>query len=165
MTQLRLVHDNNSKLSAKVYHKTVVSRLKWQSDIKSWLDKLNLTAYWTQQSVPHITAFKTEVRNALHRTQREDYFSSCTSSKTLFQEMLLSPTPGDIAPYLKEVYEQDVYQSIARLKLRSHRLAIESDSWKRPKILYWRRRCPCCLVLEDEEHFLFNCDLYNHLPA
>ena len=41
----KLVHDNNGKLSAKVYHKTVVSRLKWQSDIKSWLDKLNLSVY------------------------------------------------------------------------------------------------------------------------
>ena len=67
----------------------------------------------------------------------------------------------ETAPYLRLVYERDLYQAIARLKLRSHRLMVETGGWR--GVPYRRRRCPCCLVTEDEEHFLFECDLYNHL--
>ena len=38
---------------------------------------------------------------------------------------------------------------------------METGGWRR--VPYLRRRCPLCQVLEDEEHFMFECDLYNHL--
>ena len=59
------------------------------------------------------------------------------------------------------------YRALAAIRLRSHCLAIETGGWQ--GLPLEDRCCPRCSVLEDEMHFLFDCDIYNdlrehHLP-
>ena len=52
---------------------------------------------------------------------------------------------------------------ITRWRLSNFQLAIETGRYKRPKIDRTRRFCQTCLVVEDEDHVLFNCRLYNQV--
>lgn len=51
-----------------------------------------------------------------------------------------------------------------RLKLSSHRLAIETGRWHKPRpVTRNERKCILCNTLEDEFHFLLECELYKDL--
>ena len=52
---------------------------------------------------------------------------------------------------------------ITRWRLSNFNLAIETGRYKRPKVERNRRYCQTCLVVEDEEHVLLNCRLYNRV--
>ena len=52
---------------------------------------------------------------------------------------------------------------ITRWRLSNHQLAIETGRYKRPKIEKNQRICQTCLEVEDEEHALMNCRLYNQV--
>ena len=57
-------------------------------------------------------------------------------------------------------------QATSRLRMSSHRLAIESGRWARPnRIPVDERKCQECSVLEDEYHFVIECKLFNDLRA
>ena len=49
-------------------------------------------------------------------------------------------------------------------KMSSHRLAIELGRWVRPtRIPIDERKCSLCQVLEDEYHFVLECNVYAEL--
>ena len=52
---------------------------------------------------------------------------------------------------------------VTRWRLSNFSLAIETWRYKRPKVERNRRYCQTCLVVEDEEHVLLNCRLYNRV--
>ena len=52
---------------------------------------------------------------------------------------------------------------ITRWRLSNFQLAIETGRYKRPKVERNRRLCQTCLVIEDEEHALMSCRLYNQV--
>ena len=53
--------------------------------------------------------------------------------------------------------------TIARFRMSSHTLAIETGRHAKPKIAKEERKCRYCNLdaVEDEEHFLLKCSLYN----
>ena len=53
--------------------------------------------------------------------------------------------------------------TIARFRMSSHTLAIETGRHAKPKIAKEERKCRCCNLdyVEDEKHFLLKCPLYN----
>ena len=63
------------------------------------------------------------------------------------------------------IYDADVTDScrkiISRWRLSSFDLSIETGRHKRPIIERTDRICKTCLVMEDEEHVLFRCPLYD----
>ena len=64
-------------------------------------------------------------------------------------------------PYLEAINIYKFSQAISKLRVSSHRLAIESGRWARPNsIPINERKCSSCLVLEDEFHFILECQLY-----
>ena len=62
------------------------------------------------------------------------------------------------------IYDSDAIDSyrkiITRWRLSNFDLAIETGRYDRPKTPRERRICRTCLVIEDENHVLFNCRLY-----
>ena len=57
-------------------------------------------------------------------------------------------------------------KATSRLRMSSHRLAIESGRLARPnRIPVDERKCQECSVLEDEYHFVIECKLFNDLRA
>ena len=52
--------------------------------------------------------------------------------------------------------------SLIKLRLSSHRLAVETGKWNKPHpIPLEERKCRFCTSLEDEFHFLFECKLHD----
>ena len=55
-------------------------------------------------------------------------------------------------------------QALSRLRVSSHRLEIEAGRWVRPhSIPINYRNCLVCQVLEDEFHFILECQMYTEL--
>ena len=56
--------------------------------------------------------------------------------------------------------------AFTRLRVSSHRFAIETGRWHKPdKIPLENRKCQNCNTLEDEFHFILECHLYQDLRA
>ena len=53
--------------------------------------------------------------------------------------------------------------ALARLRVSSHRLEIEAGRWARPYKPVSDRICNICNCLEDEYHFVLECQLYDSL--
>ena len=51
---------------------------------------------------------------------------------------------------------------MTKLRVSSHRLSIESGRWSKPNpTTLSERNCLFCNLLEDEYHFVLECNLYN----
>ena len=64
-------------------------------------------------------------------------------------------------PYLEKIYVCKYIQALSKLRMSSHRLAIESGRWARPtRIAIDERKRVNCNILEDEFHFVIESDMY-----
>ena len=83
----------------------------------------------------------TEGKLRIFRTFKQDY---CVEGYLL------------LLPNLKHI------STIARFRMSSHTLAIETGRHAKPKIAKEERKCRYCNLedVEDEEHFLLKCPLY-----
>jgi len=70
-----------------------------------------------------------------------------------------------IEEYLKIQLPQHITSAIAKLRTSTHKLAIETNRYTRPRIPPEQRICKYCTLntKEDEIHFLFKCPLYTEL--
>ena len=50
---------------------------------------------------------------------------------------------------------------ITRWRLSNHKLRIETGKYERPFVLRDERLCAICHVLEDEDHVIFECTVFN----
>jgi hypothetical protein len=60
---------------------------------------------------------------------------------------------------LKYLMLINIEKTLCRLRVSSHRLNIECVRWNRTVREY--RLCKSCIKLEDEFHFLFECNMYD----
>jgi hypothetical protein len=67
------------------------------------------------------------------------------------------------AKYLEVVTCVSHRNAMTRLRLSSHRLAIETGRWTKPPLNISDRKCTFCGCMEDEYHMIFECDLYKEL--
>ena len=67
----------------------------------------------------------------------------------------------EMEPYLYRVKESKYRIAISRLRASSHVLEIERGRYTRPKTPITERLCPFCNVVEDEQHFLLICKIYD----
>ena len=68
-------------------------------------------------------------------------------------------------PYPEKVNKRNFCQAFSRLRISSHRLEIESGRWTRPiSTPLDDRKCSfICNVLEDEFHFVLECNMFAEL--
>jgi len=67
-------------------------------------------------------------------------------------------------PYLNILNISKFRYSMTKLRVSSHRLSIESSRWSKPNPTpLSERNCLFCNLLEDEYHFVLECNLYNAL--
>ena len=73
-------------------------------------------------------------------------------------------TQFQFQPYLENINVFKYMQAFSKLRMSSHRLAVESGRWARPaRIPIHERTCTNCEVLEDEYHFVIECNRYTEL--
>ena len=67
-------------------------------------------------------------------------------------------------PYLDVFKSVKLCSALTRLRVSSHRLMIETGRWQKPSsIPINERKCITCSTLEDEFHFVLECQLYKDL--
>ena len=67
-------------------------------------------------------------------------------------------------PHLDLIIIQNFSQSFSKLRMSSHRLEIEAGRWVRPtRKPLDERKFSFCNAIEDEFHFVLECQLYSNL--
>ena len=67
-------------------------------------------------------------------------------------------------PYLDIINVKKFQTSLSCLRMSSHRLEVEAGRWTRhEKTLFENRKCKFCNNLEDEYHFVLQCELYKEI--
>ena len=117
---------------------------------------------WLQQGVGDFNGFMSELKQRLTDNFVQNWSARLENSpRALFYRSFAS---FRFQPYLEFINIQKFSQSFSKLRRSSHRLEIEAGRWVRPtrKPLY-ERKCSFCKVIEDEFHFVLECQLYSDL--
>ena len=166
---LKLATDRNSNCILKsVYNdmKTLTensrNNLLWTSKVKSLLERHGFAEVWQYpESVnmkPFLAVLKTRLIDTFLTEARAGIRNS--SSLSLFKEL---DNNTEIAPYLKLLFNEKYRTALAKIRLSSHLLAIETG--RHNGILRENRKCTFCDLndIEDEYHFIIICPLYRDI--
>jgi hypothetical protein len=131
----------------------------WAKQIKIALESLGFTDVWLYGvGNPDIfmNVLKQRVRDTFIQTWNGELgLSSRADSYKLFSDF-------GFKEYLNIVNIRKFRIELSRLRTSSHRLNIESGRWHKPRpIPRNERKCDVCNILEDEFHFLFECQMYS----
>ena len=138
------------------------NKVNWASLLRDLLRSLGFNNVWLNQGVGNINAFLAVLKQRLTDNFVQNWFSRledssralCYRSIALFR----------FQPYLEIINIQKFCQAFSKLRMSSHRLEIEAGRWVRPiRIPIAQRKCSVCNVIEDEFHFVLECQLYNDL--
>ena len=114
---------------------------------------------WLAQGVGNYPSFLLVFKQRLTDNFVQNLQSRLTeSSRALFYRNIFD---FDFQFYLKCVNIEKYRTALSKLRLSSHRLSIETGRWNRTDIA--NRICPSCNILEDEFHFLFECNMYTDI--
>ena len=137
------------------------NKINWAYLVRDLLSKMGFYHVWLNQGVGNINAFlnlfKLRLTDKFTQTWHERLSNS---SRANFYTHI-----ADLRPkaYLNSVKVLKFRNSLARLRVSSHRLEIEAGRWARPHKPVNERLCNICNFLEDEYHFVIECSLYNSL--
>ena len=101
-----------------------------------------------------------KIKNYIKLVYRETWKEGLlVSSKTdCYKEFKTSP---DLEKYFELINNSKNLNSFTKFRLSDHKLMIEEGRKKRPIIPRNERLCKICKVMEDEKHFLMECNIYN----
>ena len=139
--------------------------LQWTSYVKQILDESGYSYVWSHPSSVNPHAFANELKQRL-----EDQYIQAWSSE-------LQANTGKLRTYklIKHDFKMEKYLNLpphlrvptARLRTSAHSLRIETGRYNFPTPIPAEERfCWFCSnqLVEDELHFLFDCDLYKSMP-
>ena len=135
------------------------NKVNWAVHVKDILTNLGFRYVWIAQGVGNYTSFMTILTQRIKDTFIQNLESRVSqSSRGLFYKNIMK---FELQTYLSCVNVQKFRIALSQLRLSSHRLNIEVGRWS--NLDFERRLCPHCHVLEDEFHFLNECDLYKDI--
>jgi hypothetical protein len=135
----------------------------WAGLVRQLLFQTGFAEVWYAQGVHNIHAFlcifKTRILDMFDQTWHSDLEDSAKA-----RSYILYANTLNYKVYLDAVNVDKYRIALCHLRLSSHRLAIETGRWHKPKpIAVGDRKCTICGVVEDEYHFLMECVLYKHI--
>ena len=138
------------------------NKTNWASLVRHLLMPLGFYEVWLAQGVANsnafLSVFKQRINDIFMQNWRERLEES--SRANFFKNI----THFKLQPYLENINVCKYMQAVSKLRMSSHRLAIESGRWTRPaRIPVDERKCTLCEVLEDEYHFVLECSIYTEL--
>lgn len=135
------------------------NKVNWASLVRHLLLSLGFYEVWLNQGVGDCKRFLSVFSQRLTDIFIQNWRSRLEdSSRANFYKTFAT---FQFQPYLEAFNIYKFSQAISKLRVSSHRLAIESGRWARPNsIPINERKCSICLVLEDEFHFILECQLY-----
>ena len=127
------------------------------------LAKMGIYDVWLNQGVGNIQLFLSLFQHSakINDNFLQNWYQRLNdSSRATFYVNI-----ADFSPkvYLDSVKVLKFRTALARLRVSSHRLEIEAGRWARPYKPVSDRICDICNCLEDEYHFVLECQLYDSL--
>ena len=152
----------------------------WSSEIKTILDSCAMPDIYSNNTVFPLKCTIKNVKEALKRKQQTILQMDCTSKPKLrtfitFKDFSILPS------YITKPLSFQQRKSIAKLRLGSLEIRLETGRYNRPRLEEYQRTCLVCAdmnehtvnnyidkivssqSIEDEFHFLFICHLYKNL--
>ena len=138
------------------------NKLNWASSVRSLLQSLGFNEVWLFQGVGNINVFLSAFTQRIKDTFIQKWNERVIISSRARTYSLFSSFSYKI--YLDLLSVEKFRYALARIRVSSHRLAVEAGRWHRPNsIPLDERKCNTCNVLEDEFHFILECSLYKEL--
>jgi len=165
---LKILHMGENKY-VKIIYKLMLSDIQatntivnWASLLRNVLSSLGFNEAWLSQGVGNESIFVNLVNQRLTDQIVQNWQSRLeNSSRALLYSQIAT---FRFQPYLETFNCTKFCNAITRLRVSSHRLAIETGRWQRPaSIPITERKCRTCGILEDEYHFVLECTLYKEL--
>ena len=134
-------------------------KVNWCSNLKALLCSLGFYDAWLYQGVGDVEGFLKVVKQRLNDQFVQNWNSRLQqSSRARFYNTI---SIFRLQPYLDNVNIQKFSNALSRLRLSSHRLQIEAGRWTGTPLN--ERKCFYCNNIEDEYHFIIECDFYRDL--
>ena len=117
---------------------------------------------WLQHSVGNPKLFLQAVKQRIHDVDVQVLNDTISNStRALFYRTI---SQFEFSLYLDVIQVKNYRTAMSRLRLSSHRLAVESGRWHKPlPIPFIERKCTICNVLQDEFHIVIECNLFKDL--
>ncbi|XP_052787930.1 uncharacterized protein LOC128222834 [Mya arenaria] len=134
----------------------------WAYNVRQLLQALGFNDVWLSQGVGDINLFL----NMFKRRATDNYIQIWQSElrESSRARNYVHVSFIELQPYLCNVNITKYRYALSRLRMSSHMLSIETGRWHKPTATpYNERTCLFCNTLEDEYHFLLECQLYAEL--
>lgn len=133
----------------------------WVFFIKTLMHKLGLTHVWKNQHTFNKHKLKHVIINKLQheyiRFWKNHVKSGC--SKLKFYDTIVKEY--QLEPYLLSTNNRKHRQAMSKLRISAHDLDVERGRYR--NVPREQRLCKICNVVEDEIHFLDNCQIYTDI--
>lgn len=163
----RIMSLEQSNLVRQAYHSLMeLNRLNqpnWCTVVQDILKEANLENCWDNQTIEKESIQKIKIM--IH----QNFMSNCireiqnSEKNPKLRTYKLFKTEFKLENYLIMSNNYNHTVSLARLRISSHNLAIETGRYTKPKTPIIDRKCIHCSMneVETEQHFLLSCPLYN----
>ena len=138
------------------------NKTNWASLVRQLLMSLGFNEVWLAQGVANTDVFLSVFKQRINDIFVQNWHERLEgSSRANFYKSI---SHFQFQPYLENINVCKYMKSVCKLRMSSHRLAIESGRWARPvRIPIEERKCVYCDLLEDEFHFVLECKCYTEL--
>ena len=138
------------------------NKVNWASLVRNLLMSLGFNNVWLDQAVGNYKGFITVLKQRLTDNFIQNWHSRLEdTSRAIFYRSMAA---FQFQSYLKTHNVSKFCIAISRLRMSSHRLEIEDARWVRVnRAPVNDRKCTLCNVLEDEYHFVKECQRYTEL--
>ena len=124
------------------------NKVNWVYLVKGLLSRLGFYHVWLNQDVGNANAFLIQFKQRLN----DNFTQNCHERESNSSRAFFHINIADCKPesYLTPIKVLKFRNSVARLRVSSHRLEIEAGRWTRPRTPVNERLCNTCNCLEDE---------------
>ena len=134
----------------------------WALHVKTLLSVYGFRDIWEAQGVENPKGFLEIFKQRIIANFVQEWHSRLENSTRA--RTFINITSFKYQPYLDIINVKKFQTSLSRLRMSSHRLEVETGRWTRPeKTLFENRKCKFCNKLEDEYHFVLQCELHKEL--
>ena len=130
----------------------------WYSQILELSDKYGIKSTFLNFSESTKKTVKSIIKSHFINTWKSDV--SNLDKYPSLRTYTMIKTQFICEPYLKHIKKQKYLIAFSRFRASSHILEIERGRYTNPRTPRDQRLCALCKEIEDEQHFLINCKMY-----
>ena len=131
---------------------------KWAQYVKKTVDEAGFSGVWINPLSMPQDAFLSNLEQRLLDQYQQQWQSELSHSLKL-RTYRTFKSKIEREPYLN--LPRHLRVQLSRLRSSAHSLRVETGRYTLPPTPLEERLCPSCNVIEDEQHFLIDCSIYN----